>query len=115
MSNIGRQVRLCLEVPLRDFATFEDLANDLGVTITEVTIVDTIDIDPRQKRARPKLKFKITPESWNEVMEYPESMTYSAISRQMRKLHTNEISKVPSAQTVSNIRRGVIKRPEEGE
>jgi len=99
-------------MPLRDFASFEDLTNELDVDITEVSIVDTdIDKGPIKRRARPKLQFRVTPASYKEVKDYPESMTHAAVSRQMKKLHPSEPTKVPSEQTVSNIRKGVIKEP----
>jgi len=108
-------VTMCLTIRLRDYQAFEDLAEELGVDVFDVKLIEMqpdkkVTEVKKRKRAKPKVKFKVTTELWDKIMSYPESMTYSAIVRQMGKGEKNP-RKIPSCQSVSNIRQGKIKRP----
>ena len=50
-----KQVKLCLTMPLRDYAAFEDLASQLGVSITDITIANDVPVAKTQMSRKRKI------------------------------------------------------------
>lgn len=110
--SIKKVVSLCLTMPLRDYSSFEDLVNELGVEITNVKILDdNISYDKQYKTRKRHIKGRITltTEIWDAVNNCPSTMNAPDVLRELRKTFGNP----PSTTLISRIRNGDRKRPEE--
>lgn len=108
-----KRVTMCLTIRLRDYSAFEDLAEELGVEVFDVRLMEPDSSEEAvttPRRIHQKRRVFLTAQIWDKVMSYPETMTFSSMARQMGKGNRNS-REVPSSQTISRIRRGIIKRP----
>ena len=101
------QIKLCLTLPLRDYAAFEDLATELGVRIFDIEIADTQKPQPQPQpptkyAPRRSRRVPVTRELYDAVMSYPDDMAHRAVVRQLLKKY----DKVPSVSCIGRIRRG---------
>lgn len=96
------KVRLCLEMALRDFAAFEDLAIELGVEITDTTIVKANGSAPTRAP-----RVILTPKLWDQIRKYPKDMTALAIRKDLQRQQI----RAPAKSTIARIRCGDTPRP----
>lgn len=99
-----RNVQLCLVMPLRDYATFEDLAEELDITITSVEVVAG---NNSVKGHVSKRRTPMTAELWDAIKSYPDTMTLVSIRKSLRRTFSNP----PSTQTISRVIKELITRP----
>ena len=105
-------VTLCITMPLRDYASFEDLAEELGVNVTKVELATNTKMAEGKpaKAPAPKLTKKrvmLTRELFDATMEYPDSMANVSVVRNL----TKRFGKSPHVSTIGRVRSGKISRP----
>jgi len=101
-------VTLCITMPLRDYASFEDLAEELGVNVTKVELASNTKMAAEKPvKANPKKRVRLTRELYDAIMEYPESMSNVSIRRNLSK----RFEDTPHVSTIGRVRRKQIKRP----
>jgi hypothetical protein len=97
---------------LDDFAPFVSLLDELGIDLTgTIRLVDsnqpiTNGSGRPKRRSSSKKRCHLTPQIWDEVRAYPESMTFEAIARQMAKAHSGDPRSCPSSGLIAKIRQG---------
>ena len=101
-------VTLCITMPLRDYASFEDLAKELGVNVTKVEIAaDGAHQHARTSTHQKPKRVMLTRELFDAAKEYPDSMTNVSVVRNL----TKRFGKSPHVSTIGRVRSGKISRP----
>ncbi len=101
-------VQLCLVMPLRDYAAFEDLAEEMQIRITKVEVISDDDAVPKGTQHHvSKRRTKMTSELWDAIKSYPDTMTLIDMRKSLRRNYSNP----PSTQTISRVINNYITRP----